>query len=328
MAKTTDLQSIQMGKETTWGTIVAPTVEVPGIQEFSIQPEVTVEEFPSLQGLAPNYDVEVVMTMATATATSLVDYNSLQYWFESLIKEVTPTGMGPYEYEYLPDLNSQPSRAEYTILYGDADSAYSIVGALVNSMTISGSSGEALSMDLDFVGQHAVSDSQESVSVTQTTSIATAAQTTISMDDLDSSDDYGTSSIGCTAYSFEVTLNSNTAMVNGLGQIYPCDYFSTRWEATLGLTLEFPGGSSEAADLLDAMDGTAPSTVKKQIQINATDGTNSLVIDFAGVLMSAPEIWGDENGVTTLEFEFSGIYDSNISNFVRVTVTNQASDAI
>lgn len=326
MAKTHDLQSVEIGVESTWGTTVAPTALVPGIQEFSIQPEVTVQEFPSLQGLAPNYDIAVTNTMATATATSLVDYNTLHYWFNSLMKTVAAAGAGPYTWTYAPDLTSQPTRSFYTLVYGDSASAYNISGALVNSLTISGSSGEALSMDIEFVGQFAEADAVAGASATSATSIATAAQAAIS---IDVEGTYNSTSIGCTAYSFELELNSNTSMVQGLGQIYPCDYFSTRWSATLSMTLEFPGGSNVAKGLLDAMDGQAPATVKRGIGIVCSDGTNDFTLRFAGALMSAPEVWGDENGVTTLEFEWAGIYEgTTLSNFFDIIVTNQSNAVI
>lgn len=317
-----DLLSIEIGTEVTWGTNVVPTALLQGAQEFGITPLTEVMEFPSLQGLAPAYDVDIVKTGGEATMTGLVLYEDLPFWLDSLIRTVSPTGVGPYVYLYEPELNTCPTRSSYTLVYGDSSDAYALNGSVVSTMTISGSASEALNLDLEFVGKNVVADSLVGISA-RTVNIATSAETVISMADFGAG--WGAvAAIPCTAFDFELEINSNTSLIYAIGSIDACDYFGTRWEGSLSLTLEFPGDSDITKNILASYIGTSPSLVKKLIQIESTQGTNVITFDFAGVLAEAPEIFTDNDGVLTLELEFTGLFNTDFTNdnWLNVSVTN------
>ena len=326
--KVIDNLVVELGVETTWGTAVAPTTKVAAITEISMQPGVETADFQSLEGLGPRYQTAIVATMGEGSASGYLDYQFLHVWLSSLMKTVSPTGAGPYVWTFSPTLTAQPTRKFFTIAYGDTTEAYSLVGALVNSMTISGASKEAVTIDMDFLGMQVEADALAGASVDNAAVIATAADSTFSMDDMNTSTPaHGTTSIGCDAFSFELELNSNTALVMGLGSVNPCEYFSRRWEGTLSVTMEFPGTGNVTKTLLANHLGASPSQVRKDMEINITDGTYICQIQFTGEMMSTPEIFSDRDGVTTLELEFAGFINSgwNSGNFVEIAVTNDAS---
>ena len=320
-----DLTSAQLGTETVWGTNVAPTVIVQGMQEMTITPMTEVSVFESLQGLAPAYDTEITMTGGEASMTGLVLYEDLPYWLNSLIKyDVTnPTGAGPtYTWFWAPDLNTCPTRDSYTLIYGDDQDAYALNGAVVNTMTISGAASEALSMDLEFIGKNVVEDDLDLALITRDVTIATSAQTSVFIDDFGGS--FGATPSDCTVFEFELELNSNTDVTRAIGQIDACDFFGTRWEGTLSLTMEFPGDGDITKNILNSYVGVAPTQVEKLIRLEAESGTNKITIDFAGVLTTAPDIFTDTDGVLTLEMEFSGKFTNDFApgNWLEITVVN------
>lgn len=316
--KTIGLQQLQIGTETTWGTSVAPTAILNGIQTVSLNPLTETRGYESLQGNAPNYDVGVVTTGAEGSIESLTLYEDLPYWLDSLIETVTPTGAGPYTYSYLPPLNSCPTRTSYTLVYGDDDNAYGMEGSVVNSLTLGFTSGEEVTADLELIGEAIEVDALETLS-TRSTTIAVSAEASVYIDDWGTS--FGVTAIPCTVFSAELELNSNTTLQYRLGSIVPCDYAQDRWEATLSMTMEFADGNI-ANTILDASIGATPTLTRRLIRVEAVSGTNSITIDFAAFLEESPEIYTDEDGVTTLEFSWNGLFSPVISNFLQIDVVN------
>lgn len=328
MAKTIALQTVEIGKESTWGTPVAASKKLAGITSIELQSLSEVSDFPSLEGYAPMYQSDIVRTGATATIESLVVYEDLPIWLDSLLAEdATPTGAGPYTYVYEAPLTAAPTRSFYTIQYGDSDTAYCITGALVKSVTISGSAGEALSMSIEIVGHHIATDTMDGNS-DRTVNIATARQTVLSMNAVSSAP--GVTAIACSTFDFEISLDNATAVVYQIGAITPCDYFQNRMDGMVNLTMEFPGPSDEVADLYDAFIGTTPAKQSQNIELKASNGANlDIELQCSGVLMSAPSVWSDSDGVTTMELEFKMQYNANVGasgNFFAANVINGISD--
>lgn len=324
MAKTIALQTVEIGNESTWGTAVAATKKLAGITSIEFQSLSEVSDFPSLEGYAPMYQSDIVRTGATATIESLVLYEDLPIWFDSLLAtDAAPTGSGPYTYVYEAPLTSAPTRRFFTIQYGDSASAYAITGALVKSVTISGSAGEALSMSIEIVGHHIETDTMVGSS-DRTVNVATAAQSVLSMNAVSSAP--GTTQVTCAAFDFEITLDNATAVVYQIGSITPCDYYQNRMDGMVSLTMEFPGPSDEVKDLYDAFIGTTPAKQSQNIEIKASNGANlDIELQCSGVLMSAPSLWSDSDGVTTMELEFKMQYNANVGaagNFFAANIIN------
>lgn len=326
-AKTHALQTIEMAQESTWGTVIGTkTVKMAGITSIEITPLTEVSDFPSLEGYAPMYNFAVVRTGGTATIETLVLYEDLPYWLDSLLAEdATPTGAGPYTYVYEAPSTTAPTRSFYSLLYGDSASAYTLTGALVKSLTISGNAGEALTATVELVGHHVETDSPDGPS-DRTVNVATAAQTELYVD---TSGSIGANNIPCTLYSFELAVDNMTAVTYALGAITPCDYYQNRFDATLSMTLDFPGDSNDIKTLFDNMVSTTPSLVERNIQLKTSNGSNlDIEINMGAVLMTAPTIWGDNDGVTTIETEWKLSYSADVGasgNFLAIDVINGVS---
>lgn len=325
--KTHALQIVQIGNESTWGTVVAATKKLHGITSIEVVPLAEVSDFPSLEGLAPIYQSEIVRTGATATIESLVLYEDLPIWLDSLLQtDAAPTGADPYTYSYEAPTTSAPTRRFFTIQYGDSGTSYAMTGALVKSLSISGAAGEALTMTIEFVGHHVEADSIDSLS-DRTTNIATAAQTELYIDATGGTE--GTTNFDCEMFDFELTIDNMTAVTYQIGAITPCDYYQNRFDGSLNMTLEYAGDSSRVKTLIDNMLGTSPSQVERLIQLKASNTANlDIEINLGCVLMTAPSIWGDNDGVTTVELEWKLKHLSDIGasgNFVAIDVINGVS---
>ena len=323
-AKTHALQTIEIGNESTWGTAVAASKKLAGITSVEFQSLTEVSDFPSLEGLAPMYQSDVVRTGATATIESLVLYEDLPIWLDSLLAtDATPTGAGPYTYVYEAPLTSAPTRRFFTIQYGDSTDAYAITGALVKAITISGSAGEALTMSIDIVGHHIETDTMDGNS-DRTVNVAVARHTTLSIDPTSAAP--GVTNVDCVAFDFELTLDNMTAVTYQIGAITPCDYYQNRFDGTASMTLEFPGPSDTVKDLYELMISTTPSEVQRNIEFKTSNGASlDIELQFSGVLMSAPAMFGDNDGVTTLEMEWKLKYEDSVGasgNYFAANVIN------
>lgn len=327
-AKTHALQIVQLGQESTWGTAVTPTSKLAGITSCEITPLTEVADFPSLEGYGPIYNSAVVKTGGTATLESLVLYEDLPYWLDGLLAEdATPTGAGPYTYVYEAPTTTAPTRSFYTLTYGDSSSAYALTGALVKSVTISGAASEALTMSIEFVGHHVETDSLAALS-SRTVNVATSSQVVLKIAATGTAPGSGTE-IPCTLYEWELAMDNMTAVAYAVGAITPCDYYQNRFDGTLSMTLDFPGDSSAIKTIFDNMVSTTPSEVNRNIQLKASNGANlDIEINMGCVLMTAPSLWGDNDGITTVETEWKLKYNANVGaagNYLAIDVINGVS---
>jgi len=59
--------------------------------------------------------------------------------------------------------------------------------------------------------------------------------------------------------------------------------------------------------------------------LKATNGTNYVQFDFNGVCLGTPEPWTSKDGVTTLELNLSGQYNSTLANWLKAESKNSVS---
>ena len=90
--------------------------------------------------------------------------------------------------------------------------------------------------------------------------------------------------------------------------------------------MEFPGPSDVVLNMYGSMIGTTPSKVARNIEFKASNGAAlDIELQFSGVLMSAPVLYSDNDGVTTMELEFKMQYEDSVGasgNFFAANVIN------
>ena len=313
-----DLQQVQVGKESTRGTVVTPTARLMGIEDISIQPVREVAQYEERRGsLAPAYNSALEREGAEGSISGLVTYEDIPYWLDSLIGEATPTGTNPYTYSYSAPLTSEPSPRILSIVYGDSTRAYGATGVLVSSLTISGGATETLRFSADLVGHDVATDSLESLSDRSITEVMTS-QATLYIDAWGGT--IGSTAISNSLYNFELTISSNRANKWYVGASTPGGYREARWETTLTLALELDATTDDYLN-----DILSSSPLQKLVRIKATSGTKSFQLDFAGTATEAPVIFDDEDGVVTIGLSLSGEYESGLANYFKAEVVNAVS---
>lgn len=320
MATIPELFEVQAGKEVTWGTSVTPTVKLMGISDATIKPIVESELIDEKRGtLAPGYTSVINKVSGEASVEGVVLYEDIPYWLDSLFGLATPSGANPYVYAYSSPVGSAPTTRKMTLASGDGTNEYSLAGAVVKALSISGESNSKLEFSAELIGKQVSSDALASLDDRSVT-VAMGNHVALYIDAFGGT--IGSTQVNATAFSFELEIETNRELVFHMGSATPTTYREGKWEGTLKLSLEL-NATSKA--YLDSIIG-ATAVFKKLVRIKATSGTNILQFDFAGFAENAPELWTDEDGVTTVELELKGLVDSDgLEDWLEASVTNSVS---
>ena len=333
MAQQQELLVVHIGKETTWGVGVAGTVKVPALTDVTLSPTIEVGDFPTLEGLAPIYSAAIVKDGGEGSVSGILNYDDLPYWLNSLFGEdATPVGdptLTPTNYTWSyagPHSAAVSSPDIFSLYYGTSTSGYRLLGAIVSTLEMSGSSGEEIQIGLGFIGKKVAALATVPTGLSdRSVTLAVSSDMLVWIDD-DLGSSFGTTPWTCTAYSFSLSLNANRNVIYALGGIAPCSSYHQRFDGTLDLSLEFPGGSDYTKDLLEGL-LSGPTLQQQCIRLKITTDTKHIIqIDFAGTLMDAPDIFTDSDGISTVDMSWKGTYDSSNGLWCDIDVTNTISD--
>ena len=316
--KLTQLQQIQTGKESTRGTAVTQTKQLMGLESLDISDWVTILSSRELGTLAPSTGTPIVGSIGgEASFDGRVNYNQLPLFFDSLFGTASPSGVGPYVYAYTAPDTSVSTRTMLTLAKGDASDAQSLTGAVLSELELVFEPDAFITMSGTFVGHHVEDDSIDSVSA-PTVIYPNNGSNTISMGTLGGS----LSALTCDVRQATLAINTNTTNHRGVGNLAPCGFAYGEVESTLSIVAN--GDYATLRALQESLYGTSPTVSVREFQIQVTDGTNIIDIDWVGYLDGAPSIYGDEDGVAVLEMEFIAAINStsNLTSWCDVSITN------
>ena len=134
---TTRLKRVQIGKETTWGTLVPATAIVEGLQDAGGQQDQTVEQLDSLGSFAPSQYIAETKRAAKFDLSQQANYEQLGYWFDGIFGTASPTGTGPYTSSWAGYTTSAPSPRLFSVEYGTGTDIYSFAGVVLDTLGIS-----------------------------------------------------------------------------------------------------------------------------------------------------------------------------------------------
>ena len=128
----------------------------------------------------------------------------------------------------------------------------------------------------------------------------------------------GTTPISNQAYSFELNINTNRKFLTHIGNLNPSGYREGKWEGTLALSIE---ASTDSLDYLDAIIGSTNTMPNKAVRLQFDAATDAYAqLNFTGALLAAPELYSDEDGVVTLDFELVGTAGGATASFCSMVV--------
>lgn len=321
-----ELQSGQEAASDGWGTAVAPTVILAGIQDVDISPLVDVQRVDQMCGTrAPAYQSLVHMVGGEGSVSGLASYNDAPYWFQGLFGVASATSDlgGGYTRSYEAPFESSDTAdaVSYTLVYGDGTNYYGLNGATINSLTLSGESGAPVEFSIDFIGKSVTTDTRAALSC-RTVSY-------IMGDHIDVWIGAGSDALASTwtsdvAWSFELTLEANREVKRYLGDLTPAGYREAKMDGTLSLTMEM---NTVTEPYVDAIVSATKEGVEKNVRIYAKDSSsNSLLLDFAGVLSGEPSIFTDVDGIVSVDLELMAKINSGSTNWFAAVISNGNSD--
>lgn len=314
------LQQVQVGEEVTWGTPVAATAKLMGIEEISLKPVAESELLPEIRAsLAPGYISTLLRVGGEGEFNGGLLYEDICYWFDNLLGEATPTGAGPYTRNYTAPIGTKPTPKILTVIYGETTGGvYKLSGGLVNELTIKGESGSYFTVEGSLIGKDVTTGSLAALS-DRTINPVHGAHGKLYIDAWGGT--IGTTEVLAAHYAFELKLTSGRATKRHIGSLTPDGYKEDRYDGELKLTLEF---TSAVKAYLDAI--LAPGLFQRQIRIKCSNTASyDVALDFAGFSEEAPQIFNDQDGVATVEMTLKGQYNTALGNWFKSTVINQVS---
>lgn len=314
------LLQVQTGKETTWGTPVAATCKLLGIEKFELEPVVEMKLFDKeLRGsLAPAYIGAVAKVEAKGKGEGVVLFEDILYWIEGLFGTVTPGGAGPYTRAYVAPLGTAPTPRLQTIIYGNGADPEPMRGVSVVpvGLKVEGASGMETKFSVDLIGQKVDNGGSLAALSDRAVNPVMGDAWALYIDAVGGT--IGTTVIAATAFTFSLEFKSNYGLKRYLGSLTPGAVRPGDWDLNLKLGLEFNATSKTYIDEILAY----ASLPQRQIQLKATQGTNILQFGMGCAAKAAPKMFSEKDGVVTVDLEYLGIYNTALGNFLKVDSTS------
>jgi len=319
MPYTPDLNQLQIGKETTWGTSVTPTAKMGLIEEVKLTPEIEVGRNPDVRGslVGADYVHTLDSQKAAATVSGILTYEDIGFWLDSILAiNTSPSGAGPYIYPREAPLTAVPTRRMMTLVWGQTGAIYKLAGGIVKELTISFEVNKPWKFSATMIGK--------SIATGALAVLSDRTQTPIHSNESSLFIDAWAGTAGGTAitapvwFGGELSIKANTEVVMGMGSLTAAAYVDAAYEASLKLHMETHATSAAyVASIL----GT--SLLQHQVRIKGTTGATQIAqFDFAGTHTKAPESFSDSDGVVTWEFEMTKAYNPTLANWLKTSVTN------
>lgn len=315
-----DLFKWQIGTQSVFGTAVAQTAKLMGVEEGELNAQV--ETSPVVEqraSLVPVFQATVDKKHGEASITLPASFEQSGYFLDSLLGQATP-GTGPgYARAYAAPTTSKPTPRILTLARGSSVDARCLKGAICNELTFKAESNQRAMLEASFIGHSVESDTLDTVADIAVNYIH-ANQVAITLDTWAGT--MGATALTPTAYSMELGLNMNKMLQFGLGSLTAKDHKVKKGEADsnqLKLTLEL---DSTSAGYYNSIIAATTDVFKAQLQFTFTLSSQILVLQYAGYCPEAPSYISDEDGIATLEFTFNPMYHATFANWFKATLTN------
>ena len=237
MAGELDLYQVQVGKESTWGTNVAPTARLIGIESIEINPGVEQKALTDMRAsYAPSHVSQLTRIMPTGTYEGWASYEDIHYWLEGMVGEVTPVGIAaPYTRTGVAPGTTVIVGRPQTLIYGGPEGTYALNGALPTTFTFTVSSNEEARFSGDIMAKDRVTDNLGMLADRIVTPIM-GDHVKIYIDPVGGT--IGTTEIPALAFSAELEINANRTGKHHLSSLTVDTLRGPKWSGSLTAVLE------------------------------------------------------------------------------------------
>ena len=309
---------LQSAWQTAFGTPKTPaTVKLQNVSSFRLRPEFQTRALEQLRGtLAPTHQTTLDNYAGSATfEVSDETFEDVNYWLEALFGAVTPTG-APYTRSYAAPTTAAVIPHFMTLQWGQANGVFQLQDASVASLTLSGADNTGIQVGGSIISGKVTAGTYTSLNDRTGTTRMSGCMASVGIATWDTS---SFTTLANSAFSWELSINSNREYRGYLGDCTPTAYSDQKWNGQLRLSLEL---NDTTDDHLIAMLGASSAILEKQVRITYKTGTStterSMAITFAGHSMQAPELFPDRNGVITYDLVLDGVYNPTLANWLKI----------
>ena len=311
---------LQTAWQTAFGTPKTPaTVKLQNVSSFRLRPEFQTRALEQLRGtLAPTHQTTLDNYAGSATfEVSDETFEDVNYWLEALFGAATPSGPGaPYTRSYAAPTTAAVIPHFMTLQWGQANGVFQLQDASVASLTLSGADNTGVQVGGSIIAGKVIPSTLASLLDRTAVTRMSGCMAKVSIGAWDAT---SLTELASSAFSWELSVNSNREYRGYLGDCTPTAYNDQKWSGQLRLSLEL---NDTTDDHLIAMLGASSAILEKQVRITYKTGTStterSMAITFAGHSMQAPELFQDRNGVTTYDLVLDGVYNSTLGNWLKI----------
>lgn len=299
---------VQVGKQTVWGTNVATTAMLRGVEDFTISPDIDIRTFDDMSlGLAGSDSAAVYTVGGGGSLNGWATYEHLCYFLDALFSEATP-GAPNYTYSYTAPITTVPTPRIMTMqLSHSTVGGYCITGGIVGELTLTQEMTEPLTFDATILGNKIEADSRDALSVPVVNPITGLHLTHLYIDPWATAPGTTDYTPLCAVRRASLNVNPNRTPRYCFGTSGAGSYITDAWDGTLELTLDFDATSKAVIDSI--VGGTL---TQKNVKLTWADtAARSLAITFAGTITDMPDIFEDDDGITTVSLTLSRTYNSN-----------------
>jgi len=295
------LNKLQLGSEGTLGTADTLDIQPAGL-EARITPKNEVEQIDMKDGttMPSNYSF-IKKRWSEVNISGLLDYNRTMFWLDSMFGE---DASSPHTYLSTPAAAVVPK--SFTAAFGQTGLIYQVAGCIPYSLKFSADSGSPWNFEWNGFSKPVTDGASFQALTTDVPELVHGYETAMFMD-AGLGATIGTTARADIAFSFEANITADHKPIWHLGDQVWDSVVQGKWGGSYKLVMEADATNiASIGDIIDAADTGVGFTIRQQ----ATDGTNTLKLDFCGVCVSAPTILSEMNGVVTYELNLVPQYNS------------------
>lgn len=295
------INKFQMGQEGTFRTPATPDMQPIGLQ-LRITPKVEVEQLQTKNASTMPAEYSFVKRRwSEGVISGPLDYNRAMVWLDGMFGY---DGTSPHTYLSDPDAAVTPKGL--TVVYGQTGLIYQVAGIVPYSLKFSAESGKPWMFEYNFFGLPVTDGASFEALTSDVPELVHGYETALYMDeDLDAT--IGTTARADIAFKFEAEIKADHKPIWHLGDQAWDSIVQGRWGGSYKITMEADATNLDSlGDILDAANTGKGFTIRNQ----ATDGTNTLKLDFCGVAVKPPNLLTEQEGVVTIELELAPQYNS------------------
>ena len=315
---------LQSAWQSAFGTPKTPaTVKLQNVSSFRLRPEFQTRALEQLRGtLAPTHQTTLDNYAGSATfEVSDETFEDVNYWLEALFGTASPTGTGPYVRAYAAPTTAAITPHFMTLQWGQADGVFQLQDASIASLTLSGADNTGVQVGGSIIAGKVIPGTLASLLDRTAVTRMSGCMASVAIETWTGS---AFTPLASSAFSWELSINSNREYRGYLGDCTPTAYHDQKWNGQLRLSLELNGTTD---DYLIAMLGASSAILEKQVRIKYSTGSGaslrSMTITFAGHSMQAPEFFQNRNGVVTYDLVLDGVYNPTLANWLKIETASE-----